>query len=244
MDFKSTPQDKAKFIEFHTLQHTRDLLQVKSMVQADLMKAIDELTEVIEANEKRVKQLQEGLENNLSEDKKQLYINGIERYRDLSILANKVSEIYLMQLDIYTYGTYFILAKDEWDWRAFARHLYTILKEHPDTVNKQLNVIINILQKGIGKDYDLKSLIRAKKDFSSFIDGNIKFANQIRVNVDAHFDGDFKERLKLITNLTYYNVFELYYAYNSKMHEFLKQLKPALVEFRYSADMYYHVLIK
>lgn len=243
MEFKSTPLDKAKFIEFHTPQYTRTQLRVKNMVQTDLIKAIDELTEVVDSNTKRIKQLQERLENNMSEENKQLYETGIEKYTDLSILANKVSEIYLMQLDIYTYGTYFILAKDEWDWRAFARHFYTILKEHPNTVNKQLNFIIKILQKGIDVDYDLSSLIRAKRDFSSFIDGNVKFANQIRVNVDAHFDGNFDERIKLITNLSYYSVIELYCAYNSKMHEFLKELKPALVRFRYSADSTYHSLV-
>ena len=54
-----------------------------------------------------------------------------------------------MLLDMYTYGTYCMLANDEWDWRAFARHFYTIIKEHPKTVNSQLNDIVRILRKEI-----------------------------------------------------------------------------------------------
>lgn len=240
MKFKSTPVDIAKRSEFHSPQFAKDQLKVKNLMQADLMKAVDKLSEVVVSNGERINSLRELLKDNIFEDKKELWRNAIVKYENLSILANKVSEIYLMLLDIYTYGTFCILAKDEWDWRAFARHLYTILNEHPKTVNKQLNDILQILKADVDVDYDLSSIVQAKKEFSSFINDNISFAKQIRINVDAHFDGDLSKRLNLITELSYSRVVELYYAYSSKMHAFLQELRPALVRLRHSADVSYY----
>ena len=240
MKFKSTLLDTAKRTEFHVPQFVKKQLDVKNEMQADLIKAVDDLAEVVASNGERINSLREKLTDNLLEEKKKLYNNAIVKYENLSVLANKVSEIYLMLLDIYTYGTFCMLAKDEWDWRAFARHFYTILNEHPKTVNKQLNEIIQILKADVDLDYDLSSVVQAKKEFSSFINDNIPFAKQIRINVDAHFDGDYTERLDLITELSYSRVVELYYAYNSKMHTFLKELRPALLKLRQSADVAYY----
>lgn len=150
-----------------------------------------------------------------------------------------------MLLDMYTYGTFCMLAADEWDWRAFMRHIYTILYEHPITVNRQLNDIIKILKEELDEDFPISGLVHAKKNFSTFIIENSSFAKQIRVNVDAHFDGDFEERLSLIENLSYSSFIELYYAYTSKMHDFLTELRPALVELRRSADVsFYSMFIR
>lgn len=215
-------------------------MQLKRAMQADLIKAIDELAEVETSNAQRINRLNESLKDNISENKRLVLQKGVEKYENLTIVANKVREIYLMLLDMYTYGTYCMLANDEWDWRAFARHFYTIIKEHPKNVSSQLNYIIKILRDGIEKEYDLTKVIRAKKDFSSFIESNTQFANQIRVNVDAHFDGAFEERLKMIQDLSYYNFIELYYNYTNKMHEFLSELQPVLVEYRRSADIFYY----
>lgn len=240
MDFYKSTQDSQKWSEFHSPEFAKKQMQLKRMMQDDLIKAIDELAEVEIANANRIEKLNETLKGNISNDKQLFIQEGIAKYEQLTIVANKVSEIYLMLLDMYTYGTYCMLAGDEWDWRAFARHFYTIIKEHPKTVSSQLNDIVRVLKSFIDKDYDLTKLIQAKKEFASFIESNAQFANQIRVNVDAHFDGVFDERLKLIQNLSYYNFIELYYTYTSKMHEFLSELKPALVELRRSADITYH----
>lgn len=240
MKFKSTPLDTAKRSEFHTPQFINEQLKTKNLMQADLIKAVDELSEVVASNGERINSLSELLKGNISEEKKELWRSAIVKYENLSVLATKVCEIYLMLLDIYTYGTFCMLAKDEWDWRAFARHFYTILNEHPKTVNKQLNEILQILKANIGENYDLSSVVQGKKEFSSFINDNIPFAKQIRINVDAHFDGDYTERLDLITELSYSRVVELYYAYNSKMHTFLKELRPALLKLRQSADVAYY----
>lgn len=240
MKFSSTPLDTAKRSEFHEPQFVKNQLKVKNLMQADLIKAVDDLSEVVVSNGERINSLRELLKGNIPEEKKELWRSAIVKYENLSVLATKVSEIYLMLLDIYTYGTFCMLAKDEWDWRAFARHFYTILNEHPKTVNKQLNDILQILKADIDENYDLSSVVQAKKEFSSFINDNISFAKQIRINVDAHFDGDFTERLNLITDLSYSRVIELYYAYNSKMHIFLQELKPALLRLRHSADTSYY----
>lgn len=168
MKFSSTPLDTAKRSEFHEPQFVKNQLKVKNLMQADLIKAVDDLSEVVVSNGERINSLRELLKGNIPEEKKELWRSAIVKYENLSVLATKVSEIYLMLLDIYTYGTFCMLAKDEWDWRAFARHFYTILNEHPKTVNKQLNDILQILKADIDENYDLSSVVQAKKEFSSF----------------------------------------------------------------------------
>lgn len=242
MEFYTSLKEEAKRSEFHTPEFVNKQIQVKSLMQVDLIKAIDELIKIIDSNKERIKRFQESLNGNIDENKRQLYKDGIVKYENLSVLAQKVSEIYLMLLDVYTYGTYSILAENEWDWRAFARHLYTMLYEHSKTVNKQLNDIMRIVKTDLEESYNLTRLKNAKKEFSSFIAENLEFAKQIRVNVDAHFDGDFMERLNLIKNLSYCDVVELYHLYNSKMHTFLLELRPVLEKIRLSADISYHKL--
>lgn len=240
MIFNSSPEDKAKQAEFHTPEYVKTQLKVKNTMQADLIKAIDELSEVASSNAERIERLKGALHDCKTEAERQHYQKGITGYENLSDLSNKVSEAYLMFLDVYTYGIYALLTENEWDWRAFARHFYTILYEHPKTVNSQLNDIIRILKSDIDSGYDITSIVDAKKAFSKFIEDNTGFAKQIRVNVDAHFDGDFHERLNLIKNLSYCELLTLYYTYIEKMHIFLSELRPALVALRHSADITFY----
>lgn len=126
MEFKYSDQDRLQWDKFHSPQFEKQQLQVKRLMQDDIIKALDELAEVADFNAKRIKGLEEAIDNSSSEENKRFYKRGIVKFEDLNVLANKVSEIYLMLLDIYTYGTYAMLVKDEWDWRAFARHIYTM----------------------------------------------------------------------------------------------------------------------
>lgn len=239
MVFNSSLLDKQKWAEFHTPVFAAKQMQVKKMMQERLIKGIDELTNLIDSNAERVKQLQAQLAEDLPADRAQVLRDGIAKYENLTILTNKVCEIYLMLLDVNTYGTFCLLAQDEWDWRAFARHIYTIVYEHKTTVNKQINDILRILQTGVDEQYDLSDLSKAKKEYSQYINGTSGYAKQIRVNVDAHFDGDFAERLEMIKGLSYSKVLELFYAYSSKMQAFLHELKPALENFRIKIDTVY-----
>ena len=54
MIFNSSPEDKAKQAEFHTPEHVKTQLKVKNTMQTDLIKAIDELSEVTNSNAERV----------------------------------------------------------------------------------------------------------------------------------------------------------------------------------------------
>jgi hypothetical protein len=242
MEFNSSLLDKQKWAEFHTPAFAAQQMQIKKMMQEGLIKGIDELSSLIEANAERVKQLQAQLTDDLPADRAQVLRDGITKYGNLTILTNKVCEIYLMLLDVNTYGTFCLLAQDEWDWRAFARHIYTIVYEHKTTVNKQINNILRILQTGVDEHYDMSNLLKAKKDYSQYINETSGYAKQIRVNVDAHFDCDFAERLDMIKGLSYNRVLELFYNYSGKMQSFLHELKPALENFRITIDTVYNLL--
>ena len=185
MEFKESEIDKQKKEEFHLPVFMKKQMQVKRMMQADLIESIDELIEAVSSNSKRINHLKkEIIKDDITDLDKHQYEIAIIQYKNLSALANNVSEIYLMLLDIYTYGTYCLLAKDEWDWRAFARHICTILYEHQNTVNKQLNDILKILKTEMEKTYDQTKLVRAKKDFSSFINNN---SVSTKLIVSGHF---------------------------------------------------------
>lgn len=242
MEFSSSYQDKLKWNEFHTPSSAASLMNMKNMMQDELIKALDELTNLIDSNAERIKQLQAQLTEDLPTDKAQIFRDGIAKYENHTVLTNKVCEIYLMLLDVNTYGTFCLLAQNEWDWRAFARHIYTIVYEHKTTVNKQINNILRILQTGVDEHCDLSSLLNAKKEYSQYINEASGYAKQIRVNVDAHFDGSFVERLKMIQDLSYSSVLELYYTYTSKMQAFLHELKPVLDNFRIKIDTVYSQL--
>lgn len=239
MEFNSSLLDKQKWAEFHTPAFAAQQLQIKKMMQEGLIKATDELIKLIDSNAERIKQLQAQLTEDLPTDRTQILRDGIVKYENLTVLTNKVCEIYLMLLDVNTYGTFCLLAQDEWDWRAFARHVYTIVYEHKTTVNKQINDIMRILQTGVGEHYDLTNLFDAKKNYSKYINEISGFAKQIRVNVDAHFDGSFTERLEIIKGISYNKVLELFFTYNSKVQAFLHELKPALDNFRITIDTVY-----
>lgn len=243
MEFSSSPLDQQKRNEFHTKAFVQAQLKVKNDAHADLIKALDELAEVADQNTERINKLNEIISHGVSAEFVELYQETKKNYENLSVLALKVSEIYLMLLDVYTYGTYGMLADSEWDWRAFARHFYTMLFEHKKTVNSYLNTIIKILKQGIGDVYDIETVNQEKKNFSSFIDDNSKFAKQIRVNVDAHFDGDYKDHVDLIRKLSYSDFIALYFEYISKMEAFLKALKPAIERLKLYTDASYHTLV-
>ena len=239
MEFNSSLLDKQKWAEFHTPAFAAQQLQIKKMMQEGLIKATDELIKLIDSNAERIKQLQAQLTEDLPTDRTQILRDGIVKYENLTVLTNKVCEIYLMLLDVNTYGTFCLLAQDEWDWRAFARHVYTIVYEHKTTVNKQINDIMRILQTGVGEHYDLTNILKTKKNYSKYINEISGFAKQIRVNVDAHFDGSFTERLEIIKGISYNKVLELFFTYNSKVQAFLHELKPALDNFRITIDTVY-----
>ena len=239
MKFNRSSIDEQLWQEFHAPAYADKQKWVKGLLQEAYLKALDELTITIEENVSRIKRIQTLLNDNISEDDKLLCRNGITKYEKLSVLTKKVCEIYLIMLDVNTYGTYGIIAEDEWEWRTFARHFYTVLYEHSNSVNKSINEILKILKSSIEEGYDLTRLIEAKKDYSAFITDNSEFAKQIRVNVDAHFDGDYIEHLGLITELSYSGFVGLFQAYYSRMQTFLHELKPALDNIRISADSSY-----
>ncbi len=239
MKFNRSLTDEQLWQDCHNPANANKVKRAKGLLQETYHKALDELTITIEENARRIRHIQDVLNDNISEEDKLHYRNGIVKYENLSVLAKKVCEIYLIMLDVNIYGTYGIIAEDEWEWRTFARHFYTILYEHSNSVSKSINEILRIIKPSIEEGYNLTSLIEAKKEYSAFITDNSRFAKQIRINVDAHCDGDYIEHLGLITELSYSGFVGLFHTYISKMQAFLHELKPALVNIRMSADSSY-----
>ena len=70
MKFYKSQIDTQKWAEFHSSEFAKKQMQLKRMMQADLIKAIDELTEVETSNSKRIELLKEDLNDTISEDKR------------------------------------------------------------------------------------------------------------------------------------------------------------------------------
>lgn len=240
MKFNRSSVDEQLWQEYHNPANANKQKWVKGLLQEVYLKALDELTITIEENASRIKRIKSLINDSISEDDKLHYRNGIAKYENLSILTKKVCEIYLIILDVNTYGTYGIIAEDEWEWRTFARHFYTVLYEHSNSVNKNINEILRIIKSNIEEGYDLTRLIEAKKEYSAFITDNSEYAKRIRINVDAHFDGDYIDHLGLITELSYSGFVGLFQAYYNKMQTFLHELKTALDNIRISTDFLYN----
>lgn len=242
MKFNRSSIDEQLWQEYHAPANAGKQKWVKGLLQEAYLKALDELTITIEENGRRISHIQDELNEKKSEEEKLHYRNGIVKYEKLSVLTKKVCEIYLIMLDVNTYGTYAILAENEWDWRAFARHFYTVLYEHSNSVNKSINEVLKNIKSNIEEGYNLTSLIEAKKEYSAFIADISRFAKQIRINVDAHFDGDYIEHLRLINDLSYSSFVGVFYTYNRRMQTLLHELRPALDNIRISADSFYNRL--
>lgn len=73
MKFSHSQQDKLKWSEFHSPDFVQKQMQVKRMMQADLIKAIDGLSEVTATNAHRIQRLNEAIVNEIALDKRLIY---------------------------------------------------------------------------------------------------------------------------------------------------------------------------
>lgn len=233
MDLKNTVQDKAQWTEFHTRKSTRDLSSMKKEMHETLVSSIDAFLETLNSDKEQITLLTDYLsKNGMSQSLLESIDLSLQKSHAEVDVTKKLANFYLLLLDINTYEYSCLLAKDDWEWRVFARHIFTIIYEHKDAINPLLNDIFRTLKNELGAQYNLSGLIKSKKEFVKVINDVAEYAKSIRVNTDAHFDKDFEKRLKLIEDMSYVTVVILLKEYWIKTSTLLQEIKTAMYDLR------------
>lgn len=207
MKLKKSLQDKNQWDEFHSEKSILGLSSLKNTMHDTLVSALDEYTGIHEKGDETIARLNEHKSNkNIPQDIKDIIDKSIQKIQSEIEVSKRFANFYLVLLDINTYAYNCFLAKDDWEWRVFARHIYTVLYEHQNSINILLNDVIRIVKEDVGNRFDIKPFVVTKKAFVKVIDDISDYAKVIRLNVDAHFDGSYEERLKLIEEMSYYEV--------------------------------------
>ena len=231
MDLKNTAQDKSQWDAFHTRKAVRKLTSMKETMHETLVSSIDVFLETLDRDKEEMTHMTELLsKNGLSQNIIGL-IHLLQRKFQAEIdVTKKLANFYLLLMDVNTYEYNCLLAKDDWEWRVFARHIFTIIYEHKDAINPLLNDIVRTLKDELGEQYDLSGLNKSKKEFVKVTGDVAKYAQSIRVNTDAHFDKEFEKRLKIIEEMSYVTVVKLLQDYWEKTSALLHEIKTTTLD--------------
>ena len=232
MTYKITENDKAQWEALHGEKANCGMSDVSNLLAKELEKNVDGCQKSIDqvridiikfedwcASEKYPQSIVEELKKSIEQAK--IYI----RFTEM------LGSFYLIQMDVNTYTNHILIADDEWEWRTYARHFYTILYEHQNSVNRVLNVILNQSLEAFGKDsVQYKNLKLEKKEFVKIINENSEYAKNIRITTDAHYDGGFIERKEMIESMSYSTIVALINNYLVRSGLLVKSIQPLIEE--------------
>lgn len=155
--------------------------------------------------------------------------NAISQAKAYICFTELLGDFFLIQMDVNTYSKQILVANNEWEWRVYARHFYTILYEHKNSVNRMLNEILSQALDVFGKESALyQNLKSEKKSFVKLINDNSEYAKCIRVTTDAHYDGIFVDRKKKIESMSYSKVVSLINNYLIKSASLIHTILPLI----------------
>lgn len=230
MKLNNTDQDKKQWEAFHSEDSLKVLSSLKLKMQEELVSTIDELIGTSEINKKNIVHLSDcKSHDNLPQSIKKTIDDAVQKLKIENEVVKRLANFYLVLLDINTYAYNCFLSEDDWEWRAFARHIFTVLYEHRNSINPLLNNVIKTMKESLGTGVSLTAFIKAKKDFVKVIDSIADYAQTIRVNVDAHFDGDFEKRIRIIEGMSYFEIVKLLNVYWTKTAALIHEMPPIIL---------------
>lgn len=226
MKFKNTKQDVEQWNKFHSKSAINTFDLMYDQIHQAIVSTVDAFSGSIDKNKDFYDNKLKDLRDN--ERIPQTIINTIDdtihKFEVETKILKAMANFYLVLLDINTYAYQCFTAKNDWGWRVFARHIFTLVYEHKDAVNPLLNDFINYSKEVCGTQYDFSKLKTEKKAFTKLTKDVASYAKMIRVNVDAHFRGDFEDRLRIIENMSYFEVVQLVYNYWVKVAALQQEL--------------------
>lgn len=231
MKFKITDRDKEQWNEIHNSKSKEKFWNKYETLMKEFFDIEEQLEDLIGQNQKYVQQLTDMSKScdkipNYPQHAKEQIVRTKESIENDNIAVNAYANTILILMDICTYGNRVLLSDDEWEWRTYARHIYTILYEHRNAFNTALNEFFRIAKKLSVSDELINKAIIVKRDFTKWIEEQSKYAHEIRNNVDAHHKGDFMNRLFIIEGMSYYTISEVLLVYWQKAGALLQNLVP------------------
>lgn len=158
----------------------------------------------------------------------------IEFYRNYA-------RVILIELDVITAFKYLRLSENDWDYRFFARRLYTLMHETKIYLEKHVkrNAVLNDLRKvGDSKLYD--NVNDARDRLLEFFKNHDGSFYEVRNAGEAHKDADIYRQFRAIEDLSVKESYGLISSFFDSFNEYLN----ALVLFHGSLDKYNATLRK
>lgn len=229
MNYSITEKDKAQWDALHGKKAGQGMADSSKLLRQELERCVDSCNQSIERVKTDIVKFQNWCESgkypqNIVKEMK----NAIDKATSYIHFTEMLGNYYLIQMDVNTYSNLVIVADGEWEWRAYARHFFTILYEHKDSVFRFLNIFLTQSKESFGENSDeYCQLKKEKKEFVSTINSNSDYAKEIRVIADAHYDEktSFSERKSLIESMSYAEVISLINDYLVKSALLMKSFQ-------------------
>lgn len=224
--------DKAQWDALHGEETDRLMLDNSKYLEQDLERNVDGCQQSIERVQFDIAKFDVWCESGkYPQSIVEEFNNAVSQAKAYISFTELLGDFFLIQMDVNTYTNQILTTDNEWEWRVFARHFYTILYEHQNSVNRMLNEILNQALDVFGKDStQYQNFKSAKKSFVKIINDNSEYAKSIRVTTDAHYDGVFVDRKKKIESMSYSQVVTLINNYITKSSLLIHTIIPLIQE--------------
>lgn len=229
MNYSITETDKAQWDALHGKNAEQGMADSSKLLRQELENCVDSCHQSIKRVNTDIAKFQNWCDSgNYSPNIVVEMKNAIEKAISYVQFTEMLGNYYLIQMDVNTYTNLVIIASDEWEWRTYARHFFTILYEHKDSVFRFLNFFLNRSKETFGANSNEYCQLKIeKKKFVSIINENSDYAKEIRVISDAHYDNKtgFVERKSLIESISYAKVISLINNYLLQSALLMKSLQ-------------------
>lgn len=229
MNYSITETDRVQWDALHGKEAEQGMADSSKLLRQELEKCVDCCYQSIKRVKTDIAKFQNWCESgNYSQNIVKEMKNAIDKATSYIQFTEMLGNYYLIHMDVNTYSNLIIVTDGEWEWRAYARHFFTILYEHKDSVFRFLNIFMNQSKESFGENSDeYCQLKNERKKFVGIINRNLNFAKDIRVTADAHYDEKtgFLERKSLIESMSYADVISLINDYLVQSTLLIKSLQ-------------------
>jgi hypothetical protein len=208
MNFVDSIEDLKLHVWSNCFKITKTIKACNELI-ASHMEMVSAIRLNIESSEKQIKVWQDLMVQDLSTD----YKEEIEVFQLIVDFYRVNGRLILLELDVNTAFKYIFKAKTEYEFRFFARRIYTLMYE----ANKGLVIPAGQLYKKLIGKVDVGSLELYKKEHSKlnkFLIDHQEELKEIRNSNEAHKFRDFEEQLESIEKLSVVRSIELIQEFN------------------------------
>lgn len=134
--------------------------------------------------------------------------------------------VMFFRIDVCTALKYLMLAKTDWDYRFFARRIYTLMYEtgcSQDCLLKIVNKPLNDVKR-FGNQAAFENVVKCRKELTKFMQRNQSVIYEVRKNNEAHKSEDTDKQFAAVERLSVKESRELIDEYQRYMASFFGSL--------------------